>query len=120
MLDLSVDFIIMSGIEDGSIMRCATDSGDGVLQHDCWTVSIGRLDSCDLRITTDTFVSREHARVHWRDRQWWLEDLSSRNGTYLLNPQNFFEDSRVNGIVPIQNGQIFRVGRTWLRLMPRE
>jgi len=113
---LSVDVLVMSGVDDGIVLRCASDSGDGRLSHDSWTILIGRLESCDVRLTNDTFVSREHAKLHWREHGWWLEDLDSRNGTFVINPQDFFDDIRVNGIIPIEVGQLFRIGRTWLQL----
>ena len=112
--------MVMSGVDDGSTLRYSTQSGDGTLQGDSWTLSVGRLDSSDIRLPSDTFVSREHARIHWRNGQWWLEDLNSRNGTYVLNVKNFFDDSRVNGIVPVEVGQLFRIGRTWLRIQPSD
>ncbi len=31
----------------------------------------------------DESISKRHARIHYRDGQWWLEDLNSSNGTYL-------------------------------------
>lgn len=34
-------------------------------------------------ILADGFVSAEHARLTQRDGRWWLEDLGSRNGTFL-------------------------------------
>lgn len=34
-------------------------------------------------VVPDTFASAEHALISWRGSQWWLEDLSSRNGTRL-------------------------------------
>ena len=34
-------------------------------------------------VLNDTYVSGEHALLAWRDSQWWLEDLSSRNGTFM-------------------------------------
>lgn len=115
-MDHSVDVMIMSGVDDGAVVRCSSRNGDGLLQPDCWTISIGRLESSDIRLASDTFISREHAKIHWRESQWWLEDLNSRNGTFIINPVDFFDDSRVSGIIPIQVGQLFRIGRTWLQL----
>lgn len=44
--------------------------------------TIGR-HSRNTIVLDDTYVSSEHTLLSWRDSQWWLEDLGSRNGTYL-------------------------------------
>lgn len=46
------------------------------------TVVIGRHPACDIRVADET-VSRHHARVVVRPTGCFIEDLSSRNGTYL-------------------------------------
>lgn len=43
---------------------------------------IGRDQTCDLILAEKT-VSAEHARLSYRQGNWWAEDLHSRNGTYL-------------------------------------
>jgi pSer/pThr/pTyr-binding forkhead associated (FHA) protein len=43
---------------------------------------IGRDQTCDLVLDANT-VSAEHARLSYHHQNWWLEDLGSRNGTYL-------------------------------------
>ena len=45
-------------------------------------IVIGRDTSCDLILEEKT-VSAEHARLSFHDGRWWVEDLRSRNGTYL-------------------------------------
>lgn len=45
-------------------------------------VVIGRHPSCEWVIDNDT-VSSRHARMAYHHDQWWLEDLDSRNGTFL-------------------------------------
>lgn len=45
-------------------------------------IIIGRDSACDLSIEDPTISSR-HARLYFRQDQWWLEDLGSTNGTYL-------------------------------------
>jgi pSer/pThr/pTyr-binding forkhead associated (FHA) protein len=34
-------------------------------------------------VLADSFASAEHARLTQRDDRWWLEDMDSRNGTFL-------------------------------------
>ena len=43
---------------------------------------IGRDQTCDLNLDVNT-VSAEHARLSYHHRNWWVEDLRSRNGTLL-------------------------------------
>ena len=45
--------------------------------------SVGRAADADFVITDDPHVSAMHFRLHCRDAEWWLEDLGSRNGTYV-------------------------------------
>lgn len=48
------------------------------------SVSVGRDPGCDLCID-DLTVSSQHARFSYHHQQWWLEDLGSKNGTFLLD-----------------------------------
>lgn len=43
---------------------------------------IGRSRSCDLPLTAGD-ISSQHAVVQWTGRQWELQDLASRNGTFI-------------------------------------
>jgi hypothetical protein len=43
---------------------------------------VGRSPACDLVLDVRD-VSREHAAVHWTGAAWELQDLGSRNGTWL-------------------------------------
>ncbi len=43
---------------------------------------IGRNPTADLHLNDET-VSARHARLSFHHAQWWIEDLNSRNGTYL-------------------------------------
>jgi serine phosphatase RsbU (regulator of sigma subunit)/pSer/pThr/pTyr-binding forkhead associated (FHA) protein len=47
---------------------------------------IGRHPDCDVQID-DGSVSRRHARVYYADGNYYLEDLESRNGTFLNDQQ---------------------------------
>lgn len=71
--------------------------------------------SCDigregkLKLAVDRFISRKHAIIELNGPSVFLEDLASTNGTFL-------DDARVEGRVPLPNGKVFRVGRTWLQI----
>ena len=43
---------------------------------------LGRDDAAAVSIPLDG-VSREHARIKWDGKGWWLEDLKSTNGTFV-------------------------------------
>lgn len=45
-------------------------------------IIIGRDPACDVPVADET-VSAHHARVWYENTQWWVQDLGSRNGTFL-------------------------------------
>lgn len=45
-------------------------------------VLIGRGAHCDISLT-DEALSANHVRISFHHGHWWLEDLGSRNGTFL-------------------------------------
>lgn len=45
-------------------------------------VLIGRDPNCKIHIPNET-VSALHARLFFADQHWWINDLSSTNGTFL-------------------------------------
>ena len=59
-----------------------------------------------LENTTDDRISRQHARVAWRDRRFVVTDLGSRNGTYTGG--NPLVDREVTVTAP----SVVRTGRT--------
>jgi pSer/pThr/pTyr-binding forkhead associated (FHA) protein len=116
----NLSIMIMSGVDDGSLLEFSVDNGDGKRSEDSWSIGVGRREDNDLCLRNDTYVSRQHANLHWKDNRWWLEDCASTNGTFIENADNYFDDTRVKGIVPIETGQLVRIGRTWLRIQPIE
>ncbi len=108
--------MVMSGVDDGLLLRYSTE-GDGLAEAEAWVLRLGRRDDNDVCLRHDTYSSRYHARLHWKDARWWLEDCDSKNGTFVEGDE---DDSRVGGTIPIETGQLFRVGRTWLRIQQAE
>ncbi len=64
--------------------------------------SIGRSSSCTLHML-DTHFSRRHAVVRETDNGLWLEDLNSRNGTYV-------NGTPIGQPVRLHDGDSFQVG----------
>lgn len=115
-MQIKVNIIIMSGVEDGVQHMFNASNGDGELNGDHWSITIGRRDENNLVLKNDTFVSRNHAKLHYQANQWELEDIKSTNGTFTENSDQFFMDSRVIGTIPLDMNLMFRVGRTWLKI----
>jgi DNA-binding winged helix-turn-helix (wHTH) protein len=67
---------------------------------------IGRGEEVAVRIDVDG-VSRRHARIVAEGGRFTLEDLGSKNGTYL-------HERRLEGPAALEDGDAFRLGRTML------
>ena len=63
-------------------------------------VRIGRLPECEIAVDRND-VSRIHARILFEDNQYFLEDLKSRNGTFL-------NGEKVIDKMPIREGDVLR------------
>lgn len=70
--------------------------------------SLGRAPTNTAYVPDET-CSLEHALLHLRDGQWWLEDLDSRNGTRL-------NDAPLAQPTPVLPGDVIGVGRVKLKL----
>lgn len=66
-------------------------------------INIGRDAGCNLCLA-DSTVSSHHARILYRQGQWWLEDLNSTNGTYL-------NQTRLAEPVVLTGGDVIRCGQ---------
>ncbi|WP_298087740.1 FHA domain-containing protein [uncultured Corynebacterium sp.] len=73
-------------------------------------ITIGRADDSAF-VLNDDYASSHHARLLPRGGEWFLEDLDSRNGTFL-------NGQRVEQPEKLQPGMEIRIGRTTLRLQP--
>ena len=71
-------------------------------------VLIGRSPECTL-VLDDEFSSGRHARIFAGPDGWLVEDLGSRNGTFLGG-------QRLTGTAPVTIGSVLRIGRTTLEL----
>ena len=67
-------------------------------------VTIGRDPASDCHLSDDT-VSANHARLSFHHSNWWIEDLGSKNGTYL-NQENTYEPLVLTSGDQIRCGQV--------------
>ena len=70
--------------------------------------SLGRAPT-NTACLPDEAASLEHALLHLRDGQWWLEDLGSRNGTRL-------NDAALAQPAPVVPGDVIGVGHVKLKI----
>ncbi len=101
----SIELIIMSGPDDGTVLDLSTPKQGGAY-------IIGRREDCDVILPYDSQISRQHASLTIKGGTWYVEDLHSRNGTYV-------DKQKIETPTPVKHGEMFRVGRTWLRLKYR-
>ncbi|MCE5241057.1 FHA domain-containing protein [bacterium] len=74
-------------------------------------ITLGRRADNDVAVTLDPRISRFHAQLSQRGQEWLLEDLGSANGTFV-------GQRKIHGPTVIRPGDRFRLGRTWLALVP--
>lgn len=72
------------------------------------SVFIGRSTHCDVTIA-DRFLSRRHARVFSADDGWQIEDLGSRNGTFV-------NGRRIEHPTPIREGDVIALSASLIKV----
>lgn len=109
----SLVIMFMSGPDDGQKIFLSQEHGNGCINTDgTWSLVFGRREECDVSIPFDTQVSRQHAMLRvTKDGVCWLVDSGSLNGTFVGK-------ARIEQPEMIERGQLFRLGRTWLRIQP--
>lgn len=68
-------------------------------------ITVGRGGGCQVVLSDDTFVSNVHARVFQRDGRTWVEDLGSRNGTFV-------NGKRIDAPTRLRRGDQVQFGQT--------
>ena len=74
------------------------------------SVILGRSQDCDF-VLGDDYEYSHHSRLFRRGSEWFVEDLESRNGTYLGG-------YRIDQPERVQLGTDIKMGGTTVRLMP--
>ncbi|MBN1266854.1 MAG: FHA domain-containing protein [Anaerolineales bacterium] len=92
-------FFLAEGPEVGQVFQLAE------------TNLIGRAQTCTIQINEPT-ISAVHARLTYANTQWLLEDLGSRNGTYI-------NDIPVEEPMPLAYGDRIRFGSVMVVLTAR-
>ncbi|MFC2025800.1 FHA domain-containing protein [Chloroflexota bacterium] len=71
-------------------LKVQMDNIDKVISFSTSDVIIGRNPVSNFYIEDQT-ISAQHARLSYHHKQWWAEDLKSKNGTFL-NQEPVLED----------------------------
>jgi len=94
------------------------------------TTLIGRDSTCDLQLTGDPFISRQHAEIQVKSDGIYIVDLRSRNGVFIIATRwensepdtpyfrvgnNLFK-KMVRGEEKLENDDIVLIGNTELRV----
>lgn len=62
---------------------------------------LGRHPECDIVLDSGA-VSRQHAKIVKKNNQFWLEDMKSRNGTFI-------NGRLINDLTQLQDGDVIRI-----------
>jgi pSer/pThr/pTyr-binding forkhead associated (FHA) protein len=86
---------ILNGPDAGSVRELK-----GEIMH------IGRSPECDIQFH-DSFLSRQHIKVMRKEKQYFIKDLDSRNGTFIRGKRiNSGKEIRVEDGLPVCIGNI--------------
>ncbi len=72
-------------------------------------ITLGRAPGCAVLLQDDNFASSVHARVYQLGGEFWIEDLGSRNGTFV-------NGARLEEPIRLRRGDSVRVGSTVLEV----
>lgn len=75
--------------------------------------SVGRAEGSDIALFGDPGVERLHAYIVQEGGRYYLEDSQTPGGTYV-------NDQRVNGRMPLNSGDLIRMGRSVLRFYEKQ
>ena len=94
------------------LLRAVSSESDSISEDHEYALSIvngiGRAPE-NLIVLDDEFTSNRHALIMWSDEKWLVEDLGSRNGTFL-------NDLPLESQTVIVAGDILTVGRSKFKL----
>lgn len=73
---------------------------------------VGRNPECAL-VLDDDYASGRHAKIYREGDQWFVEDLGSTNGTFLMSSGS---QQRLSAVTPVGPGTTLRFGKTVVEL----
>ncbi|MCA1783657.1 MAG: FHA domain-containing protein [Dermatophilaceae bacterium] len=73
---------------------------------------VGRNPECAL-VLDDDYASGRHAKIYREGEQWFVEDLGSTNGTFLVVNGS---QQRLSAVTPVGPGTTLRFGKTVVEL----
>lgn len=73
---------------------------------------IGRNPECAL-VLDDDYASGRHAKIYREGDQWFVEDLGSTNGSFLVSSGS---QQRLSAVTPVVAGTTLRFGKTVVEL----
>lgn len=73
---------------------------------------IGRNPECAL-VLDDDYASGRHAKIYREGEQWFVEDMGSTNGTFLVAGGT---QQRLSAVTPVGPGTTLRFGKTVVEL----
>jgi len=76
-----------------------------------YDINIGRDISNDLALPLDLTVSRKHAKISINNNQFFITDLGSTNGTFIVTKNNL-QKLKPNNITNIPKNTILKLGNT--------
>jgi two-component system cell cycle response regulator len=93
----------LSTSRDRATLTVITGNATGQLFKLKGSMTIGRAPTCEIRLDDDG-ISRNHARVRCEGDEAWVEDLGSRNGTFV-------NGDKIGELLKIADGDKIQVGR---------
>lgn len=87
-----------------TLTQCSSEGTEESSVAERTSILIGRGSHCDV-IVKDGKASREHCRLSLGEAGYTLEDLKSRNGTYV-------DGARIEAPTPLRVNQTFKIGDT--------
>lgn len=90
------------------VLRLESESEQNVFRFTANQITIGRDPACECCLDEST-ISARHARLSYHHAQWWVEDLHSRNGTFL-------NELAVSGPIVLTSGDTLRCGQQVLQV----
>jgi len=76
-----------------------------------YDINIGRDISNDLALPLDLTVSRKHAKISINNNQFFITDLGSTNGTFIVTKNNL-QKLKPNNSTNIPKNTILKLGNT--------